>query len=301
MNSLGVNSRLSGYLEAILSKVPSPQQQRDGTRAQTVIESLYSLSPSSHRLPSSITPSRSPISSPAIHPSRLCPPLVSPPESLESLHTTDNKSTAALTNRSVPPLTFQLPCAIPAPPALVSPMHCPAPIVLILVHHAVCAPPQPIVAHSACRFLLSHASRNFYATCSSRVSYRTIFIILWCFHHFSAVVRAYSELVGEDEWGGNESACIKRCYPLSCGSSDNVSTPTLTHSPSSSTESSSGDCTVHMASFIDDLGVNRCFDPTTKHHPLQLSPMYHSEFYFSPFFFPLPVLLCYIPIENLFV
>jgi hypothetical protein len=53
---------------------------------------------------------------------------------------------------------------------------------------------------------------------------------------------------------------------------DDMPTPTLTNLPSS-TESSSGDCTIHMASFIDDLGTNKCFDTMLKHPP---SPMYHS-------------------------
>jgi hypothetical protein len=43
-----------------------------------------------------------------------------------------------------------------------------------------------------------------------------------------------------------------------CDSPDDMPTPTLTHSPSS-TESSSGDRMIHMASFVDDLGANRCF------------------------------------------
>lgn len=45
-----------------------------------------------------------------------------------------------------------------------------------------------------------------------------------------------------------------------------MSTLTLTHS---STESSSGDCTIHMAGFIDDLAANECFDLILK-HPLSL-------------------------------
>ena len=53
---------------------------------------------------------------------------------------------------------------------------------------------------------------------------------------------------------------------------DDMSAPILTHLPSS-TESPSSDRTVHMASFIDGLGANRCFDLTVKH---PLSPMYHS-------------------------